>query len=428
MRRLYQKIYLTIVASLVLVLLVATVLWRLGAGGPEGGILEIAGELVATVLPPAKAPPAEQAEAVRALADRLGTDLALFDSGRRLIASAGRPLPPPRREGSGWVGGPVHSAWAISLPDGRIVVAAAPKLHRNPLLGLVLFLGGIIVAVGVAAYPVARGLTRRLERLQRGVETLGAGALGTRVDIAGRDEIARLADSFNRAAERIEELVAAHRLLLASASHELRTPLARIRLGFELMKQRADPSAASSRDGVPPGAEIERDIAELDQLIDEILLASRLDAIPSLETIEEVDLLALVAEECAHYDNVALDGDIVILRGDPRLLRRLVRNLLDNAARHGIPPVSVSVRRAGDHAVLEVIDAGPGIPEAERERVFAPFYRLAGTAGSKGAGLGLSIVRRIARLHGGEATAAEADRRGFRVTLAVTTGPAGASG
>ncbi len=203
-----------------------------------------------------------------------------------------------------------------------------------------------------------------------------------RVKEEGRDEVARLAASFNRAAARIEELVAAQKTLLANASHELRTPLARIRMAVELMKSGADPRRKR---------ELERDIAELDALIDEILLASRLDA-PDQHTTEEIDLLALAAEEVARYDAAELDGVPVTVRGDARLLRRLIRNLLENARRHGAPPIKVSLRTAGGTATLQVCDAGPGIPAPEREKVFEPFHR----------GLGLSIVRRIARRHGGD--------------------------
>src|SRR6202023_114685 len=118
------------------------------------------------------------------------------------------------------------------------------------------------------------------------------------VKVEGRDEVAQLAESFNRAASRIETLVNAHKMLLANASHELRTPLTRIRMGVELMRGAADPQRK---------AELERDIAELDQLIEEVLLASRLDAVDHLETQEEVDLLALAAEECARYERCSLD-------------------------------------------------------------------------------------------------------------------------
>lgn len=396
MRRLYQKIYLTIVASLVLVVLVAGAIWRLGAENtPAAQAFEMAGELVAALLPPATAPRAEQELALAALAARLRTDVALFDADRAPIAAWGAPLPRPTRPGGGWIHGRLGPAWGFQLPDGRWFVARAPQRHRPPFVDLLLLLGSIALVVAVAAYPVVRGLTRRLERLQKGVETLGAGNLAARVKVEGRDEVARLAQVFNHAAGRIQELVNAHRMLLANASHELRTPLSRIRLGIELYEQTRDPKYK---------VQVEQNIAELDVLIDEVLLASRLDANPTLQAVDDIDLLALAAEECARYEGCILDGQAVTVRGDARLLRRAVRNLLENARRHGAPPVRVELRRAGDGAVLDVIDTGPGVPADERERVFVPFHRLGQHA--SGAGLGLALVRQIARLHGGEAAVA----------------------
>src|SRR5204862_7532687 len=149
--------------------------------------------------------------------------------------------------------------------------------------------------------------------------------------------------------------------------------------------------------------ELEQDIAELDALIGEILLASRLDALKGLEIDERVDLLALAAEECARYDAATLDGQPVTVRGDPRLLRRMIRNLLENAKRHGAPPIEVRVSRAAGAAEIRVCDHGPGIPDADREDVFRPFRRFAGARDSAGAGLGLALVRQIARRHGGDA-------------------------
>ena len=411
MRRLYQKIYLTIIASLVLVVLVAGAVWRFGAEySPANQAFEIAGEVAAAVLPPADAPRSAQQQAIDRIAARLGGDIGLFDERLAPIAVAGRPVPPPPRfrSGGGWVHSIAGPAWGIPLPDGRWIVARAPLHRRPPVSRLLLFLGAVAIVVAIAAYPVVRGLTRRLERLQTGVETLGAGNLAARVEVQGRDEVARLAGAFNRAASRIEDLVNAHRLLLANASHELRTPLSRLRLGLELFESTRDPKYK---------AQLEQSIAELDALIDEILLASRLDANPALQAVEDVDLLALAAEECARYDTSMLDGQPVTVRGDARLLRRLVRNLLENAHRHGAPPVRVEVRRSDAWAILEVTDSGPGVPEDQRERVFLPFHRL-GQDGI-GTGLGLSLVRQIARLHGGDAVLApDAGAPGcFRVTL-----------
>jgi signal transduction histidine kinase len=266
------------------------------------------------------------------------------------------------------------------------------------------------VAIGVAAFPIVRQISRRLERLQRGVESLGAGDLTARVPVEGHDEVARLAASFNRAANQIEQLVQSHKTLLANASHELRTPLARIRLAVELMKNSAD---AERRKG------LEEDIAELDWLVDEILLASRLDAVTEPLAAEELDLLALAAEECARYDDVQLEGAVVSVRGDARLLRRLLRNLLENARRHGAPPTHVKIARGAETAIITVWDSGPGVQPAEFENVFRPFHRLKVAGKSTGTGLGLAVVRQIARRHGGDARCevTEGGRSCFVVTL-----------
>jgi signal transduction histidine kinase len=189
-------------------------------------------------------------------------------------------------------------------------------------------------------------------------------------------------------------LIGAHKSLLASASHELRTPLTRIRMAVELMKESTD--SKRKRD-------VQHDIAELDALIDEILLASRLDMVKAREVDEEVDLLALASEECSRYEEAELEGQPITVRGDPRLLRRMMRNLLENARRHGAPPIEVRVSRAAGAAEIRVCDHGPGIPDAEPEDVFRPFRRFAGARESAGAGLGLALVREIARRHGGDA-------------------------
>jgi signal transduction histidine kinase len=378
MRRLYLRIYLAVIASLAVFALVAGLAWR--SFGEPWWSDETLATAARNVLPPAAAPVPEQQAALQRLARDLRIDLALFAADGKRVALVGHPIEAPQRAGRqhGLRGPPV---WAAQLEDGRWLAARAPH-RRGPGFG-VFILALILVAIAVGAYPVVRRLTSRLERLQRGVTALGEGDLSARVKVEGRDEVARLAESFNHAAERIERLVGASKLLLASASHELRTPLARIRMAVELMTERADP--VRKRD-------LEQDIAELDGLIDEILLASRLDAVAGLEGAETVDLLALAAEEASRH-GVEVEGASMMIRGDPRLLRRMVRNLLENAGRHGAPPVTLSLK---GHE-LSVCDAGPGVGPAERERIFEPFYR-----GARGSGLGLSIVRQIARRHGGE--------------------------
>jgi signal transduction histidine kinase len=412
--RLYRKIYLTIVASLVLVVVTMSLLWRFAATvSPASQAFEMAGELAAAAIAPAAAPLEEQRQSLESLASRLHADLSLFSDTRRPILSTGAPIPPPDGPGEmgGWHHDPFGRLWSVRLPDGRWLVARVTSSHARPGLAFLMVLGGILLAVALAAFPMARGLTRRLERLRSGVESLGAGELAARVKVEGRDEVAKLAESFNRAASRIEGLVNAHKMLLANASHELRTPLTRIRMGVELMRGNVDAKRK---------AEFERDIAELDELIDEVLLASRLDTLTDLESREDVDLLALAAEECARYEHCSLEGDRVALCGDPKLLRRMIRNLLENATRHGVPPIEVELRRLDGKAFLDVADHGPGIAESERQRLFSPFHRVQGA--ESGSGLGLALVRQIARRHGGDvAYGARGGRQScFSVTLPVS--------
>jgi len=399
MRRIYHQFYLTIIASLLAVVLAAGALWRFAPSEtPSDQAFEMAGVLIAAHLAPAAAPSAQQQAALAELRAQLGVDLGLFDGEGRLLASAGEAVPPPpARRGGGLVYGRHGAAWVIRIPDGRWLVARPPPRQRRPVLGVVVFLAAIALVVAVCAYPLVRRLTRRLERLQAGVESLAAGDLKARVKVEGKDEVARLAASFNGAAQRIEELVGAHRMLLANTSHELRTPLARIRLGIELLATTADPRRK---------AELERDIAELDALIDAILLSSRLDAVDCVDGGEDVDLLAVAAEEAARYDQCSVGGEPVLVRGDPILLRRMVRNLIDNAEQHGQAPIAVEVSGNGTAAALLVSDHGAGIAPDDRERIFTPFFRARGRTVAAGTGLGLTLVRQIARQHGGDASAA----------------------
>jgi two-component system, OmpR family, sensor kinase len=283
---------------------------------------------------------------------------------------------------------------------------AEPWWQNGP--GLVLLLNGVMLAVALGVYPVVRRLTKRLERLQSSVQRFGEGDLSARMPESGQDEVADLARRFNTAAGQIQALVVAQKSLLANASHELRSPLARIRMGLELLPK-AQTNAQGHAQPSPAQAEIVRNLAELDALIEEILLASRLDAKEAdLGTVEAVDLVGLCAEECARLD-VQLDLQAGLqalpVPGVTKLLRRLVRNLLENALRYGTregddDAVVLELLQDGSHTVLRVCDRGPGVPAKLRERIFEPFYRLPGASESAGGvGLGLSLVKSIAERH-----------------------------
>jgi signal transduction histidine kinase len=262
----------------------------------------------------------------------------------------------------------------------------------------VLLLALLFVAVAASAYPVVRRLTRRLEALQRGVERFGAGALGQRVDASGRDEVARLAASFNDAAARIEALVGSHKSLLANASHELRSPLARMKMALSLQAETSDPAQRERL-----ARELRTNIGELDALVEEVLLASRIDAQAAAFAPQPVELVSLAAEEAAQVGAELQASDArLVASGDERLLRRALRNLLENARRYGGDEVTLEARRLGASIELRVCDRGPGVPEGLRERIFEPFFRLPGHAEREGGvGLGLALVKQIADRHGG---------------------------
>ncbi|MDO8442029.1 MAG: ATP-binding protein [Polaromonas sp.] len=366
---LYVRIWLAVVATVVVLTFLVGAAWRLSTDPPQLPIREVlvynqAGEVIGMA----------QTKPDRKLGDGLEFDVVTRD-GQALNLVLPRPKRPP---GNPWNRPPFGFGW---------------------MLGLV----GLAVALG--AYPVMRRLTLRLEALQRGVERWGAGDLSARVHAEGRDEVAFLARRFNHAAERIETLMVLHKSLLANASHELRSPLARIRMSLELMN--AD--AAS-----PQRIEISRSINELDQLIDEILLASRLDAKQAdAEPFETLDLTGLAAEECSRVNaqlqaelGIAANGHSLMVQGSARLLRRLIRNLLENARRYSSGEISLTLAQTGtgaqQRAVIRVNDRGPGVPPDQRERIFEPFYRLPGASEREGGvGLGLALVKSISERHGG---------------------------
>jgi signal transduction histidine kinase len=441
-KSLYLRIYLTVVAVLMLFALVAGWIAQRNIEHERQNVQAVASdraaawaELIENSLPPAGAPEAEQRAALLEWSGRLRLPLALDAAdGRRIATSESY----ASRESE--FGG--RRALRIGLSDGRALWLRRPGMGppdgmprrraelpprdgvpppyvRPPLLvggglGLGLVLVVLFLAVAAGAYPVVRRLTRRLEALQRGVERFGAGDLHQRVDDRGRDEVAAVAASFNQAADRIEALVKSHQSLLANASHELRSPLARLKMAVSLLAS-AEPA---QRDKL--AREIDTNVAELDALVEEVLLASRLDAQARLERHEAVDLLGLAAEEAARA-GARLEGGVALtVQGDERLLRRALRNLLDNARRYGGGETDLIVAARDGRAELRVCDRGPGVPEAMRERIFEPFFRLPGHAEREGGvGLGLALVKQIAERHGGSVRCEARDGGGSCFVLAL---------
>ena len=466
--RLYLRLYAALLASAFVCLTVAGIAFRLWsrAGGLPVERVQAAGNAVSEAISGVWEP------GIRSRLAQIGgefsVDVIVGDGrGPRVGFPSARAFPPPARLEPGLLrerGGPTY---VVRLDDGGWAAIRAQGPYRrirvHPFFATLVVLA-VVMALG--SYPIARRVARRLEALAAGVETWGQGQLDHRVATEGHDEIGRLATTFNQAAERVSALMAQQKQMLANVSHELRSPLARVRMGLELVAEEPDGARRARR-----VAEIHEDIVELDGLIEEILVFARADARVPRRALVEVDMARLCREEAArtgarcelvesgasgpsqapsaadgraHAAGGGGGGPSATLLGDEPLLRHMVRNLLENAVQHGgglgvrlaltVPPARAGLveraahEGAGDLTVV-VEDAGPGIPEAERELVFAPFYRRArapeapgagvpGGAGTSraattngvpartrspsGHGVGLALVRQVARYHGGE--------------------------
>jgi signal transduction histidine kinase len=456
-RSLYLRIWLTVVAALALFAVVSG--WvvqrhldqeRARVESAQRERIAAWAELVQRSLPGPERPREEQAQGLRDWSERLQLPMAMDDVDGRRIAASDTFL---RREND--LSMPLRRMLPILFDDGRTLWVIRPRGGREPGeegmlrgpgpagqalrmprptpfaglelpgvpdgLAYLMLLALLFAAVAAGAWPVVRRLTRRLEALKQGVDAFGAGDLDRRVSEDGQDEVAALGASFNRSAARIQALLRSHQSLLANASHELRSPLARLKMALAML------------DDAPPAqqarlqAEAQTNIAELDALVEEVLLASRLEAHAGAPQTEPLDLLGLAAEEAARVGAEAT-GETLTLVGDERLLRRAVRNLIENARRYGGDAMEVAVAGRGAWADLSVCDRGPGVPDAYRERIFEPFFRMPGHAEREGGvGLGLALVRQIAERHGGQVACRAREGGGSCFTLSLPRVPPGSA-
>ena len=244
--------------------------------------------------------------------------------------------------------------------SNRRAISPAINLLTGTLL-LLLIMSGML-------WMIARTMTWRINQLSRQITQLGDGDFSARVTPVGNDEITILARGFNQTAERIETLMNANKLLLAHASHEIRTPITRIRLQVEMMTMLASQFDKTIQDKVQKRADaINRDLTGLNDLVESILLVSRMDAGHAIEKVEDVDLYELIKNEIQHYPQASFAGGHVIIQGQAKLLTHLVRNLLDNAHLHGVPPVSVQLYAIDDAGNQLAIDALPTIQESTKD-------------------------------------------------------------
>lgn len=295
----------------------------------------------------------------------------------------------------------------------------------SPDVRVVVLIFALIVS-GLLCWSLARYVSKPLERLKSSARSLAKGNLEARVGeefSRRRDELGALARDFDTMADHVRNLIASKEDLLRGMSHELRSPLARLRVASGLARR--------------PGADVARQLdrieleaERLDALIGQMLQFSQLRAVEPTLPREQIDLTSLLSEvvEDARLEASAVDkrvewraGQSMLLDGDHGLMRSAIENVIRNAVRFTRPDsaVSVTLQRDPGVAVIIIEDRGPGVPEAELERIFEPFYRVAESRDrdSGGTGLGLAITARIVRLYGGEVRARNRPEGGLVVEI-----------
>ncbi|WP_018507614.1 ATP-binding protein [Thiobacillus thioparus] len=335
-----------------------------------------------------------------------------------LSARAGEPVTTSREEirGEEWF-------W-VSLPagDGHLSVGFPhSRIGPRPVHALLASLAGGALLTLLAAWWLARRAIRPLQRLQQAVTSVGLGQTPERLPETGPREIAALSRRFNEMAKQVEDLLAARTVLLAGVSHDLRTPLARLRLAVEMLVRR--PSAELA-------AQVEGDIEAMDRLIGDVLTLARSFGHEAAQQVVLPDLLAdLVRATPGAAERVEIKAADITLEVPLGVLRRILANLLENALRYGGgQPVTLRAEAAEGACRIGVLDRGPGIPVAEQEAVFRPFYRLEASrnVGTGGSGLGLAIVRQLAAAQGWEVSLQDRPGGGLAVWLQIALPQPGA--
>ena len=300
---------------------------------------------------------------------------------------------------------------------------------RRVLTGSALAMIGVSAAVGAIA---ARRLLRPIALARDAAHRLEDGELHTRLAGEGSDEFAELSRSFNSMAASLEQTVrelrdleSGHRRFVADVSHELRTPVTALAAAADMLEPRLGELDVNQR----RAAKVLVDEARrLRTLVEDLMEISRFDAGAAIVEPDLIDLrrLLLGAVRERGWDSVVRTDDVeqAVVAGDRRRLDRVFTNLLDNALRHGAPPVLVSVTPAGGNAIVQIRDHGRGIPADHAERIFDRFYKVDPARGrSSSSGLGLAIARENVHLHGGHIEAATDHRGGavFKITLPLAT-------
>jgi len=390
-------------AILSTVVVVAVVFHLLGDGGAwarqrDGALRFVGGQLERTW---------DDAPARAQVVASLGRDL---DLGLRLRDTAGVDL-----DRSGACDRP---DFTVQVPGRGVleVCAAHHPLGQTWRLGLAL-LAAVAVLWG-ASGRIARRIARPIVHLADVARDLGDGKLASRARLDWRElgEIGTLTTAINDMAGKIEGQMRDQRELLAAVSHELRTPLGHVRVIGDLLAPTADPVHL---------AQLEQEVLEMDRLVGELLASARLDFTALSPVRVDVAAVAAQALERVHLpaDRLHVEAEDCHVEADPTLLLRAIGNLIDNAERHGMGLLRLSVRSRPGHLVVEAEDGGPGFGEDERARAFEPFQRRAAGGGDgRSLGLGMSLVRRIAEAHHGTAYARNRDGGGAVVGVELPGG------
>ena len=267
----------------------------------------------------------------------------------------------------------------------------------------------------IAAWLIASRIAGPLSDLAKAARLVGGGMTPEPLAEKGPRELRTVAAAFNRMTSDLASMERERAMVLAGISHDLRTPLSRLRLALEM--SRGEPSIIEG---------MSADIDEIDQVIGQFLDFAR----GEIERRETTDLDALVRDVAEHYARLGKNVRIAAAPAAGKLpltrvgMRRAIMNLVDNALRYAGEPVEIATRREGSHALVEVLDRGPGIPRGESERLKRPFTRLRESrGGSGGAGLGLAIVERVARAHGGTLDLHERHGGGLSARISLSLRP-----
>ncbi len=313
-------------------------------------------------------------------------------------------------------GRPAGAPGVVSVGKPLVdVLESTQFVTRALLLGLPVLL---LPVGGTTWYVVGRTLAP-VDAIRHEVDQITAAGLDHRVPQPhASDEIARLAATMNRMLDRLEQAQAGQRRFVSDASHELRSPIAAIRQHAEVALAHPDSTTLAELAGT-----VRAENLRLQRLVDDLLLLAKADEAALSLSRATVDLDDLVIEEARHLrSTTALEVDLSAVSagqvtGDPDAMRRLLRNLVENAATYAATRVAFGLAERDDGVVLTVSDDGPGIAPADRERALERFVRLSAARGHDGSGLGLSIVAEVVRAHGGTVWIGDSDLGGARIEV-----------